>query len=248
MIRGLGHHLSARRAQLLLFHQHLRAQYSDRMLYWEARGLARLQGHTICIIADGMDQSKWDLPRSRILKGKDFSNMQRVKMHVTGCIAHGHCCMVAVSAPDTKKDGNASVEILAHMLTHLKQKGIPLSQSHLVLQHDNTCREFKNHSGLRFCASQVSSKNLMGVTCSFLRTGHTHEDIDQMFSRMSKHLQRVPVLQTPDDVCNTINDFLQEAHMPHEKDRRVTRMDTVRDWWLRHCIECLCLPSVAVNF
>ena len=109
------------------------------------------------------------------------------------------------------------------MFTHLQQRGVPLSQTHVILQHDNTCREFKNHSGLRFCASQISSKNLMGVTCSFLRTGHTHEDIDQMFSRMSKHLQRVPVLQTPDDVCNTINDFLQQAHMPHEKDRRVIR-------------------------
>ena len=207
MIRGLGHHLKARTQQLGFFHAHLRAQYLDRIQYWEHRGLARLQTNVVSIICDGMDQSKWDLPRSRVLRGKEFGTMLKAKLHMTACIAHGHCVMVAVSAPDTKKDGNSSVELLAHMVSFLQNKGLRLSQMHLHLQHDNTCREFKNHTGLTWCASQISAKNFASV----IRAGHTHEDIDQLFSRMSKFLHKVPVLQTPNDVCSTIKAFLEQT-------------------------------------
>lgn len=131
----------------------------------EFRGLSRLRSHTVTIICDGMDQSKWDLPRSPYTKAKEFASMQKVRMHVAACICHGHSCVFYVSASDTRKDGSASVEMLAHMLTRLQRKGVPLSQTHLVLQRDNTCREFKNHCGLRFCASQVSSKNLASGEC-----------------------------------------------------------------------------------
>ena len=68
------------------------------------------------------------------------------------------------------------------------------------------------------------------MTCSYLRTGHTHEDIDQIFSRLAKHLGRVRDLQDPSDVCATIEDFLKNAHMPFEGYREVARMDTVRNW------------------
>lgn len=230
MIRGLGAHLRARKNQLQLFHNHLRDQYNDRVCYWEARGLSRLRSNTLVLVADGMDQSKFEIPRSSMTRGKEFATLQKIRMHVVACIAHGHCCMFGVGLPDTKKDSNASIEILAAMLTRLRDKGLPLSQMHVHLQHDNTSREFKNNGGLRWAASQVSSKNLLSVTCSYLRTGHTHEDIDQVFSRLSKHLGRVRDLQDPNDVCATIEDFLQRAHMPFEGDRVVVRMDNVRNW------------------
>lgn len=248
MIRGLGQHLAARKQQISLFHQHLRAQYADRVLYWEARGLSRMDSSdTLCIICDGMDQSKWDLPRSPMTKGKDFATLQKVRMHVAACVAHGHCAMFVVSTPDTKKDGNASVEILAHMLSRLKAKGLPLSRMRVVLQHDNTCREFKNATGLRWGASQVAGKNVASMTHRYLRCGHTHEDIDQIFSRLARHLRKVRDMQTPQDVCKVIEDFLQTAHFPFEKDRCVVQMDSVRDWFLEDLFSSVFIPISALR-
>ena len=155
MIRKLGGHMRARCQQLRLFHEHLQAQYSDRLLYWESRGLSRKRnGPIITMIADGMDQSKWDLPRDPHLKAKEFSKLQKLKMHLTCVVCHGHFVLFGISMPDVKKDGNTSVELLSFALTLLQRKGICLAATHVCLQHDNTCREFKNNNGLRWCCSQ----------------------------------------------------------------------------------------------
>ena len=108
VIKGLASHLLARAKQQEYYHMHLRSQYLDRCLYWEARSLSRLRGHTVTVIGDGMDQAKWEIPRSSIMKGKEFSTFQKARCHVACLHAHGRCCLYFVSAPDTKKDGNAS--------------------------------------------------------------------------------------------------------------------------------------------
>ena len=123
MIRGLGAHLKARKAQIELFHQHLKAQYSDRILYWEKRAMSRLKGSFVCIIADGMDQMKFSLPRTAITKGKEFSNFQKVKLHVSCAICHGRFVLFTVGFPTTKKDGNMSCELLSHCVTLLERQG-----------------------------------------------------------------------------------------------------------------------------
>jgi hypothetical protein len=41
------------------------------------------------------------------------------------------------------------------------------------------------------CALLVELKIVKKITVNFLPVGHTHEDVDQMFSRISEHLKRV---------------------------------------------------------
>lgn len=202
-----------------------------RCLYWEARSLSRLRGHTVTVIGDGMDQAKWEIPRSSIMRGKEFSTFQKARCHVACLHAHGRCCLYFVSAPDTKKDGNASTEMLSFLLTKLQQQGLHLPSTHLVLQHDNTCREFKNHNGLRWCVSQVSAQNLASVTCQFLRTGHTHEDVDQSFGRLGRFMQRFRDIQTPSEIADVIRKYLETAKLPFENERIVVEMHRVRDWF-----------------
>lgn len=232
VIKGLASHLLARAKQQEYYHLHLRSQYLDRCLYWEARSLSRLRGHTVTvIIGDGMDQAKWEIPRSSIMRGKEFSTFQKARCHVACLHAHGRCCLYFVSAPDTKKDGNASTEMLSFLLTKLQQQGLHLPSTHLVLQHDNTCREFKNHNGLRWCVSQVSAQNLASVTCQFLRTGHTHEDVDQSFGRLGRFMQRFRDIQTPSEIADVIRKYLETAKLPFENERIVVEMHRVRDWF-----------------
>lgn len=232
MIKGLSAHTAARKEQARLFHEHLKAQYQDRLLYWRSRGLSRHRGDSVTLICDGMDQAKWELPRDPILVGKDFATMQKPRLHVSLCIAQGWFYLFLVSSPDIKKDGNASVELLSCALTLLEKRGLNLAAADVFLQHDNTCREFKNNNGLRWGCSQVSCKNIKTLTCSYLRTGHTHEDIDQTFGALSSYLNRVRRLQTPEDVVQTIKQFCAKRKFPFESEQHVFAMEAVREWTL----------------
>ena len=125
-----------------------------------------------------------------------------------------------------------SVELLAHALTLLKKQGQNLASTALWLQHDNTCREFKNAHGVRWMASQVGCKNLDRITAAFLRTGHTHEDVDQCFGMLSKWLLKCRDLQDPLDVKKAISQFLSQAKMPFEGERHCIFLNSPRDWTL----------------
>ena len=166
------------------------------------------------------------------MKGKELAGFQKAKCHVSCLLAHGRCCVYFVSNPDTKKDGNASTEMLSFVMGVLARQGLHLPSTHLICQHDNTSREFKNHNGLRWCVSQVSAGNLASITCQFLRTGHTHEDIDQQFGRLGRWMQRYRDIQTPSEIADVISNYLAEAKLPFESERLVVNMDTVRDWSL----------------
>lgn len=125
-----------------------------------------------------------------------------------------------------------SVELLAHALSLLQRQGQNLATTALWLQHDNTCREFKNANGVRWQAAQVVSKNIDRITAAYLRSGHTHEDIDQCFGSLSKWLLRCRDLQDPMDVQNAIMAFLSQAKMPYEGEQHCVFINSPRDWML----------------
>jgi hypothetical protein len=52
---------------------------------------------------------------------------------------------------------------------------------------DNCVGENKNRTVIAFCGMLVQKNIYQSVTLSFLIPGHTHEDIDQMFSTWSQH-------------------------------------------------------------
>jgi hypothetical protein len=57
-----------------------------------------------------------------------------------------------------------------------------LHPSVLHLQFDNCSHENKNKYMLAYCHWLVFNQVFRSITISFLLVGHTHEDIDQMFS------------------------------------------------------------------
>ena len=63
----------------------------------------------------------------------------------------------------------------------------------LYIQLDNAPNSNKNKFVLFFCALLVAWKLFRKVKVSFLLVGHTHEDIDQMFSRFAEALRRADV-------------------------------------------------------
>lgn len=234
LIRELAGHVAARQRQNDLYAEHLKAQYRDRQAYWSARGISRLQMATnLVVIIDGMDQSKCLYPRSGVLSAKELAGLQRPKLHITGLIAHGFALILAVANHDHPKDASLMVELLAHLLTRLKRSGINLKSLNLHIQADNTTRELKNSTCLRFLSSLVSAGVIAGGTLQHLRSGHSHEDIDQCFGSLALFIVRHSRhCETPSQFVNVIDKFAQSAHRPFEKERIVLKVDQHRDWKL----------------
>ena len=93
----------------------------------------------------------------------------------------------AIVEPTVPKDRNTQIELLSHLLTRLQKKhGLDLSQMRATIKCDNCCRELKNNPLLRWLASLVSSGTTRAARLRNLRSGHSHEDIDQIFRSLAR--------------------------------------------------------------
>ena len=141
----------------------------------------------LSIIIDGADQSKHDLPHF-----KDSSKMSdeitKVKMHLYGALVHGRAAY-AFTIPDHEKQGhNTTIQVLQHILEDLKRKDGKLPPV-LKLQLDNTTEQNKGQFLYGYLAMLVEYGVFREIEVSFLPVGHTHEDIDQFFSRVSVYFR-----------------------------------------------------------
>ena len=234
LIKSLGRHLRAREVQQRYYWQHLREQYLDRLEYYRLRALSRqADGRYITIIQDGMDQGKVAIPRSPWLQSKEFAQFKihRPKLHVSLTLVHGYFLLWTISHPETMKDSNASLETMAHALHLLETKhGVCLRGCSLSIHADNTAREIKNNPFFKWAALQVSAGNIKNISVRFLRSGHSHEDVDQCFGRLSRHYAKLKTAQTPSDFADSTNRFAADMYRPHESKRYVVTMPRTRDW------------------
>ena len=246
MVAGLSHHLRARRVQQQLLYDHLQSQFKDRLSYWHMRGKARAKGFEICLIQDGMDQAKFMVPRHPMLRAKSMESFNRPKLHVAATICHGRHVAVYLSEPDVAKDSNTSCEMLMHCLHELAKSGVVLSACRVNLQADNTCREVKNGIVMRLMAALVSDGVIQSGRMSFLRSGHSHEDVDQLFGSVSTWMKnKVRSALTSEDFLQALNDFLRQLDRPYEPKRFCIKLDQTRDW---HPDSISGLQSVFVSF
>ena len=234
LIREMGGHLKARNAQRDLFNLHLQRQYSDRCEYWRMRAGSRMRSADVCLIIDSMDQAKFAYPRSDVYRSKDLATLQRPRAHITGIICHGHFLLFSVSAQDLPKDSTTMIELLAHALTLLQARGVNLRASSVTVQCDNTPRELKNNPVFKFLGGLVANGIVGQSALSSLRTGHSHEDIDQLFGQLAKYLvTKVRTADTPADFKAAIEHWMGNSlHRPHEPERHCVYLDQCRNWLL----------------
>lgn len=84
---------------------------------------------------------------------------------------------------------------------------------------------------IRYLSSLVSSRTIRSAALNCLRSGHSHEDIDQVFGQLATFMLRSKDLQDPTDVKRCIQAFSDKAKL-FEKERRVVIIDQTRDWKL----------------
>jgi hypothetical protein len=63
-----------------------------------------------------------------------------------------------------------------------------------------------------------------------LRSGHSHEDIDQTFGCLARWMHKRPFALEPTDFVTLINEFLDENPFPFEPYRMAFELNRVRDW------------------
>ena len=114
-----------------------------------------------------------------------------------------------------------------------RERRLDFRQIVLHVQADNSSKECKNNCLLRHCAWQVALRRLKAAQISFLMSGHSHEDIDSLFSHLRSWLAQFAELPTPESFRDCLEQYFSDhKHRPEEALRDVIRMDRFRDWIL----------------
>ncbi|XP_062597809.1 uncharacterized protein LOC134259225 isoform X2 [Saccostrea cucullata] len=161
----------------------------------------------LSMIIDNMDQAKTTLPRFPTYHKGD-ATLTRIHHHVTGVLAHGQKAASVFTWTDKFAcDSNITINCLLKVLEDVStNKSLPPT---LYLQADNSAKDNKNYILMGLLANLVRRGIFKKVKLSFLMVGHTHEDVDQMFSRLSVHLSGMAV-----PTLARLQQLVQEAYSP----------------------------------
>lgn len=140
----------------------------------------------LTLIIDGMDQNKCVLPNYGQLRGDKLEKMflHGPRAHLTGVRDHNGQVWCYWTYDQIPKDGALVVNcLLLTLLDIFKARGsLP---EVLFLQLDNTKKENKNWMVMGLLSKLLKTVFGKPIQVNFLPVGHTHEDIDQFFSKVS---------------------------------------------------------------
>lgn len=169
--------------------KHIDAMANERSAYYVRRDSAKNEPHRFCsFIIDGADQKAYGLPHFVFSTKTDRGNKMKVKC--VGVIEHKLQKRVSLfpMTEEYQTGANHIIESLHRVLDakfHEEGSLPPV----MYLQLDNCSRENKNKYLLSYVELLVALGVFKSVEVSFLPVGHTHEDIDQAFSILSRHLK-----------------------------------------------------------
>ncbi|XP_068753053.1 uncharacterized protein [Montipora capricornis] len=205
-----------------LYKQHNDLQREEREKYYYHRGKARdamSSKSYMCLIIDGMDQNKLLIP-SLINQAKSYGSAWRLKTHLTGVINHGREVLAFTDVHQWGHDSNFTINILLRTLRRMQH--IP---DVLYLQMDNCWRENKNQFVIIFLAVLVKRQIFKKVKINFLMVGHTHEDIDQFFSKIAASIAKKNIR-----TLRELMELVDEAYTPCPHVEFVDVIYDVKSW------------------
>ncbi len=200
-------------------HNHLIAK--ERREYKKKRDKARLQPNNyLSIIVDGADQSAFGLPHFMI-KTKDDRG-HSLKVRLIGLLEHNqeNKLRLFTLTEEYPTGANHVIEAVHRFLTERgNQSTMPRV---FYIQVDNCTKENKNRYLFSYLECLIRWNLFDEIQVDFLPVGHTHEDIDQTFSRTSDRLR-----------CNdaiTLDDLYSELRQVYNKHTSVGSMNNVVNW------------------
>lgn len=157
----------------------------------------------LMINIDGMDQAKTNVPNEP-LKDKAGSVGAPLVVKLMGAIAYGRAWYGFWSLPQWGSNSNTTLTAISRIIRQEQEDGkrrgrrSPYLPPRLILQMDNTGKDNKNHYLVGFAGMLLSEGLFQEVEAHFLPVGHTHQEIDQSFSLVSKALKRHGALDVVD--------------------------------------------------
>nr|XP_054753079.1 uncharacterized protein LOC129258865 isoform X1 [Lytechinus pictus] len=217
------------RKNLMTQHQeHVQKQSNERQKYYKHIQKAKLHPEKyMSIIIDGMDQHCTAIPQLHPTP-KALSHTDQLHTHITGAIVHGRGQHTYIDFKEYPHDSNLTIHVLLNVLIRYADSLPPT----LYLQLDNTARENKNRHVFAFLSLLVELKIFKKIKVGFLMVGHTHEDIDQLFSRISTHLKKKNITTLP-KLLQAIPASFQRADCITTSER-ISHIFDVRQWLLPH--------------
>jgi hypothetical protein len=225
-----------RKRELMAQHrEHLERVKRERLSYLMRQHLSIMYPERyLSLIIDGADSSNMQIPH--LAERSHLSDAcPLVKMHILGCIAHGRDTYAFTCPPHIAQGHNITIQVLHYVLLAIKrcEGSIPPI---IHVQLDNTTKQNKGRFLMAYLAFLVQMGVIKQAYCNFLPVGHTHEDIDQFFSRVSvfcrhhnapdvetllwcirssfKKRGRHPIVAAWDTVAN-ISEYLARFTHPH---------------------------------
>ncbi len=193
----------------------------ERLEYAKKRDQAIRNPSKFCsFIIDGADQSAYGLPH--LVHNTKAMRGEKLKVRLIGVKEHLVVPNIFFYLMTEEFDTGANhvIEAVHRFLANKAKQGtIPPC---LYVQADNCSRENKNRYFMGYFEMLVARGIVKDVYVSFLPVGHTHEDIDQVFSRTSAHLR-----------CHnavTISDLADELAVSYTPRPKVARLAAVANF------------------
>ena len=170
----------------------------EKKAYYERRYMAILhRKEYLSIIVDGSTQRVHRLPRFGFYAKQ--CEQEFLPQSILAVLVHGHATFLYPRSPWMKSGSSFTIQCLTDALNILssqdeyKDSGLPKD---MFIQMDNCSGDNKNKYMFSWGATLVQRGVFKSISFSFLLVGHTHEDIDALFSRISGHLARKPIFTT----------------------------------------------------
>lgn len=138
----VAHSMADKLKHAMAYRQHLAKQFSDRSLYWSLRAASRDKGPVLTIILDGMDKSKFRLPKYPFhARPKELDELSRPTLHVVGAIAHGWLTDLFITTESVFHGADFYCEVLAQVIQRVSDQALAEGRrlpSHVVIQAHET--------------------------------------------------------------------------------------------------------------
>lgn len=197
--------LEERLGAVTMYREHLHDQFVDRSSLWCLRTISSdHHSNTLVIVTDGIDQSKFALPRDSGLRClSSLSKYHRPRAKVHGCWALGWVLRVGVMDETQAHDASCVLELLARTLEDVakicEQEKRPFPAT-VLLYSDNTVRECKNNTVMKYLGALVGRFRVKFAGSCFLRKSHSHDLIDQLWGIIARRLASSDKLQSTNDI------------------------------------------------
>ena len=178
------------------------------------------------VIIDGMTQHTTIIPRDP-RKPAWMEGQELLDVHCMGSLVKGVGAFMDFQFKNFKNDSNALLHTLHLDVVRIQQECSQRQRRMpevLFIQLDNVGTN-KNHHLIAYCSWLVKTGVFKKIKIGFLIAGHTHENIDQMFSRFSIRLRRKECFTLPE-----LMKVAEECFTPVPKFILTTEIPNIAEW------------------